>query len=88
MLTDGGEGRSRAAQAGGAPEFLVGPIWIGAAREPSTGDVSDDGGAVDALSGGDLSDRLAGDVGGENLLDLVCRETPLDLPNRVGIWRV
>jgi hypothetical protein len=53
---------------------------VGAAGESPAGDVSHDGGALDALSGGDVVDGLAGQMRVEEAVDLVCREAPVDLP--------
>lgn len=82
------EGLPGGIHAGGGLEFLVGPAVVGAAGESSASDVSQDGRAVDAVSGGDVTDRLPIHVRLQDSVNLVWREAPLDLPNRAGTGRV
>ena len=75
-------------QIGGGLQLLAGPAMVGAAGESSAGDVSDDGGAVNAVSGSDVVDEVASQVRREEFVDLALSEAALDLPNRAGTGRV
>ncbi len=88
MLTDGGEGLSGGVQVGGGLELLVGPAVVGVAGESSAGDVSDDGGAVDTVSGSDVTDEVAGQVRLQEFVDLIRCEASLNPPSRARGGRV
>lgn len=81
MLADVRKGLPGGVHVGGSLEFLVGPA-IGSERESASGDVPDDGGAIHAEPGGDVTQKVAREVCGHEPIDIGAPEATLCLTGR------
>jgi hypothetical protein len=79
-LADDCERMAIGVEVGGGSEFVVRPAIVRSAGERPTRGVTEDGGAADAESCGDVTDEIACGVSGEELNDLGGLQAPLHLP--------